>query len=30
MGILSDIKNKALGQFIDVIDWVDDSRTTLV
>jgi membrane protease subunit (stomatin/prohibitin family) len=30
MGVLGDIKRKALGQFIDVIDWVDDARTTLV
>lgn len=30
MGILSDIKNKALGQFIDIIEWVDDTRNTLV
>lgn len=30
MGILSAIKDKAFGQFIDVIEWVDESRSTLV
>ncbi|MDR0868631.1 MAG: SPFH domain-containing protein [Planctomycetota bacterium] len=30
MGIFDAIKEKALGQFIDVIDWVDDARNTLV
>ncbi|MDR3210322.1 MAG: SPFH domain-containing protein [Planctomycetota bacterium] len=30
MGLLDDIKNKALGQFIDVIEWVDETRNVLV
>ncbi len=30
MGILDDIKNKAFGQFIDVIEWIDASRSNLV
>ncbi|MDR1520700.1 MAG: SPFH domain-containing protein, partial [Planctomycetota bacterium] len=30
MGILDSIKEKAFGQFIDVIEWVDATRNTLV
>ncbi len=30
MGIFEDIKNKAFGQFIDVIEWVDSTRNTIV
>ena len=30
MGIFDDIKNKAFGQFIDVIEWIDATRNTLV
>ncbi len=30
MGILDSIANKAFGQFIDVIEWVDATRNTLV
>ena len=30
MSILGRIKDKALGQFIDVIEWVDTTRNTLV
>ncbi|MDR1535283.1 MAG: SPFH domain-containing protein [Planctomycetota bacterium] len=30
MGIFGAIKEKAFGQFIDVIEWVDDARNTLV
>lgn len=30
MGLFDSIKEKVLGQFIDVIEWVDDTRNTLV
>ena len=30
MSIFGSLKNKALGQFIDVIEWVDQTRNTLV
>ncbi|MDR2390459.1 MAG: SPFH domain-containing protein [Planctomycetota bacterium] len=30
MGILDSIKEKAFGQFIDVIEWIDATRNTLV
>ncbi len=30
MGIFDAIRNKAFGQFIDVIEWVDSTRNTLV
>ena len=30
MALFNSIKDKVLGQFVDVIDWVDDTRNTIV